>query len=62
MIAVLLLAVAAALTAGCVLVPVGPPVVARPAVVVPAPVIVAPGHRGHHHGDHHGRHRRGGYR
>ena len=30
------------LTGGCVLVPAGPPVFAEPAVVVPAPVIVAP--------------------
>jgi hypothetical protein len=53
--AILLLAVVA-LTSGCVLVPVGPPVVAEPAVVVPGPVIVAPRppvyrfHRGYYGG------------
>lgn len=44
------------LMGGCVFVPVGPPVVAEPAVVVPGPVIVAPRppvyrfHRGHYGG------------
>ena len=47
MIRALLLAGVVALTSGCVFVPLGPPVVAEPAVVVPAPVIVAPGHAGY---------------
>jgi hypothetical protein len=60
MVAALLLAAAAALVSGCVLVPVGPPVVARPAIVAPAPVIVTPGHRGHYrHQGYHGGYRRG---
>jgi hypothetical protein len=62
MLAGLLLTVVVALMSGCILVPVGPPVVAEPAVVVPGPVIVAPGHRrqGGHHGYYHGGYR-GGY-
>lgn len=56
---------AVALTSGCLLVPVGPPVVAEPAIVVPSPVIVAPRppahrfHRGYYGGGYwrgHGRH------
>jgi hypothetical protein len=56
LIAALLLAGTVVLTSGCVFVPVGRPVHAEPAVVVPLPVIVAPGHpvrggyRGHGHG------------
>ena len=42
-VAALLVAGTLVLTSGCVFVPVGPPVLAEPAVVVPAPVIVAPG-------------------
>jgi hypothetical protein len=47
---------AVAFMSGCVFVPVGPPVVAEPAIVVPAPVIVAPRppvyrfHRGYYGG------------
>jgi hypothetical protein len=47
---------AVALMGGCVFVPVGPPIAAEPAVVVPGPVIVAPRppvyrfHRGYYGG------------
>jgi hypothetical protein len=56
--AIMLLAVMT-LTSGCLLVPAGPPVVAEPAVVVPAPVIIAPRpgyrvYRGYHGGYWHG--------
>jgi hypothetical protein len=63
MIAKLLLVAALALLSGCVLVPVGPPVFAEPAVVVPAPVVVAPGYRayrgyyGGYRGGYYGRYR-----
>ena len=60
MLAALLLTVVAALASGCVLVPAGPHVVAEPAIVVPGPVIVGPGHRRfHRHHGHHGHYRRG---
>jgi hypothetical protein len=59
-VAALLLVAGALVSAGCVLVPVGRPVAAAPAVVVPAPpVVVAPApayrvHRGYWRG--YGRH------
>ena len=60
----LLLLGAVGLTSGCLLVPAGPPFIAEPAVVVPAPVIVAPRppayryHRGYYGGGHSHRHGR----